>query len=511
MDKLFRILKDQNLTEIGQDDINLLKKKDLIEFTNQDAVVYIRSIYRKKGLLYFIARRGIDKRLYIVSEKSFPSDFPGDLKEHSGLYYREMELTAETSEPLRHEFAFTKPISLRQVRTTIGMGDRLGLATPGHIRAVKEFAASPVLAQQSLRELSFTGRTYTDVVSDASWGVFQEGFEDGYGADGDHLKSIPSIDTALDAGMPMITLDLTEVMNPEAADWPFSKIEEAFSRLPGSKQERFMKEYSGRDFSIANTVIRFTEEEAKRCAVTYGKALDFSEEVYHHIRKKRGDHFDLEISIDETTTPTLPSHHLFIARELEQREIKINSLAPRFIGEFQKAVDYIGDTTEFQRQFSLHCDIARNFGTYKISVHSGSDKFSVYPIIGNLTKVRLHLKTAGTSWLEAVAAIAEADPDLYRKIHEKAFSSFKENTKFYHITADPAAIPPVSGKSDHELDAYLQNNDLRQTIHIAYGAVLQDPELGPRVYESLKKNEKLHYRKLQFHLGKHINLLGINR
>jgi len=510
MDNLFACIKEQQLLKTNQDGIDLLKKQDLLQFTKGDSTIYIRSLYSKGDLLFFVGRQNLKKMLYIVSEKSFPSEFPAPITEYGGWYFREIPLTAGTAEPLWDMFPFTKPVSLREERTTIGMGDRLGLATPGHIRAVDGFAASPVLAQQSLRELSFTGRTYQDVVADASFGVFQEGFEHGYGADGDHLKNITSIDDALEAGMPMITLDLTEMMNPEAAQWPQSKVEEAFAGLSETKKERFLSDYSGREFDIG-AVVRFSEVEAKRCAVTYGKALDFSEEVYHHIRSKRGDRFDLEISIDETTTPTLPAHHLFIARELEKRGIKINSLAPRFIGEFQKAVDYIGDIPEFQRQFSLHCDIAREFGTYKISVHSGSDKFSVYPIIGKQTKGVLHLKTAGTSWLEAVSTIAEADPDLYRCIHDKAFESFKENTKFYHITADPAAIPPVSGKKDFELINYINDANLRQTLHIAYGAVLGDSGLGPEVYESLRKNEKLHYRKLQTHLEKHINLLGINR
>ncbi len=90
-------------------------------------------------------------------------------------------------------FPFTKPVSLREHKITIGTGDRLGVATPGHIRAVQKFRVRPVLAQQSVRENTQTGRSFKEVVSDAAWAVFQENYQDGYGADGDHLKSLEEI------------------------------------------------------------------------------------------------------------------------------------------------------------------------------------------------------------------------------------------------------------------------------------------------------------------------------
>ena len=302
-----------------------------------------------------------------------------------------------------------------------------------------------MLAQQSVRELTLTGRDFPGVIRDVTFLVFQEGWQTGYGADGDHLKSMTDIDAALNAGMPMITLDLTEVMSPGPASWSAGKVDAEFENLPDEVQARVTHTYADRTFQLAASTVHLSQTEARRCALMYLAALDFSQEVDRHLRARRGDDYDLEISIDETTAPTLPAHHLFFASELAFRGVTVSSLAPRFIGEFQKGIDYIGDVKEFERQLTVHCDIAKAFGGYKISVHSGSDKFSVYPSIGRQTGMRLHLKTAGTSWLQAVRVVARVNPALFRAMFAKSLASFPEATRLYHVAADPKAVPDAAG------------------------------------------------------------------
>ncbi len=433
-----------------------------------------------------------------------------------GMWVALGERSSENARALHQLLPWTRPRSLREERTTIGMGDRLGLATPGHIRAARRYAISPVLAQQSVRENDFIGRTYEDVVANATWGVFQEGFRDGYGADGDHLKTIPAIDTALDAAMPMITLDLTEVMRPEVADWSDAEVAEQFAKLDAIFQERVNTEYAGKTFTLSGennvtVTLSVSREDALRCAVMYGPALSFSREVNDHLDQATGGAYDLEISIDETTTPTIPEHHLFIARELQHRGVLVNSLAPRFIGDFQKAIDYIGDVQEFSEQFRVHCLIARNFGGYKVSVHSGSDKFAVYPVVGTETGMRLHLKTSGTSWLEALRTIAIHEPEFYRTVHAFAVGYYPTALTHYHITADFDAIPALEGMSDQQLPEYLENPHARQMLHISYGGILQDTKLGPQLYQVLHRREEEYARQLLAHFNRHIGGLGAQK
>lgn len=345
----------------------------------QGARIYVRSLNLKDGILYFIGVEESEKSLYLASEKSFASPFRGDESHDGGLYLLKAELSAENASLLHHFFPFTQPRSLRNERTTIGCGDRLGLATPGHLRAIEGYDAFPVLAQQSIRELTLTGRGYDRVVADATFLVFQEGYTRGYGADGDHLKTIKDIDVALAAKMPMITLDLTDFLAPRAAEMSAAKVDEVFEQVDPHLKAYIHENYEGKTFNVRGAAFVLDRTEARRCALMYWRALDFSRDVDRHLKEKIGSDYDLEISIDETTTPTLPSHHLFIARELLARHVIVNSLAPRFIGEFQKAIDYRGDIREFDKQLAEHCLIAKEHGNYKISIHSGSDKYSVFP------------------------------------------------------------------------------------------------------------------------------------
>ncbi|MBT3274805.1 MAG: hypothetical protein HN368_16740 [Spirochaetales bacterium] len=500
MERLARIIEKNNLL-VGYEEERIIDSGDT------GVIVYPRSLKSSEGTLYFIAVIDGAKKLVLSSKAAVADSFSGDAGNINGMSIRVADLSWENYLHLKERFPFIEPVSLRTRRTTIGCGDRLGLATPGHLKACAGYDVTPVLAQQSIRELMLTGRTYKGVVSDAAFLVFQDGYTGGYGADGDHLKTIEDIDIALSAGMPMITLDLTEVMNPEPAEWSDSRIESEYVKLSEQTRKRIDADYCGKSFSVGSGSITISPIEAKRCALMYWSALDFSSKVDSHIRKRRGDAYDLEISIDETTAPTVPAHHLFIARELSRREVTVNSLAPRFIGEFQKGIDYIGDIPTFEEQFKTHCEISRENGNYKISIHSGSDKFSVYPIIGRHTDLRLHLKTAGTSWLEAIRTIVKADPDFYRVMHKKAYQHFGEATKLYHITADLGKIPALDRVKDSDLGNYLIQDESRQLLHITYGGLLHDKDVRDKFFSTLAVHENLHYKTVAAHIEKHVRLL----
>jgi hypothetical protein len=364
-----------------------------------------------------------------------------------------------------------------------------------------------VLAQQSIRELTLAGRTYKQVVSDAAFLVMQEGYTGGYGADGDHIKHLEDIKTAVAAEMPMITLDLTEKLRPEAGDWSSEKVERRFRELPGTCRKVIEKEYAGRTFTVVDEKLHISDVEAKRCALIYWDALEYTGEVDALLRSERGDAYDLEVSVDETTTPTLPEHHVFIAAELHRRKITVNSLAPRFIGEFQKGIDYIGDLDEFEADFAVHSKIAKAFGGYKISIHSGSDKFSVYPAIGRHTDMKVHVKTAGTSWLEAVHAVMFLDPDLFKLIVDKSKVYASEGLKQYHITADFSVVPETTGKNPDDLHQFLEIPEARQMIHISFGPLLADPEIREPFFSLLDRNEEYHYDCIEDHIARHIAAL----
>ena len=195
------------------------------------------------------------------------------------------------------------------------------------------------------------------------------------------------------------------------------------------------------------------------------------------------------------------------------RWVQPATIAPRFCGEFQKGIDYIGDLAQFEKEFAGHAAIARKFG-YKISVHSGSDKFSVFSIVGKYTEGVFHLKTAGTNWLEAMKVIAEHEPSLYREIHQYALDeAFVEARKYYHVTTNLNNIPALSTLSDEELPALFQNNDSRQLIHITYGLILNEKNpdgsfaFKDRMYAAWRKYSEELDTNIANHIGHHLEKL----
>ena len=221
--------------------------------------------------------------------------------------------------------------------------------------------------------------------------------------------------------------------------------------------------------------------------LTYYKALDFIEDIYQTIISQAERAIDFEVSIDEVDTPTKPQDHFFVANELNRRGIKVSGVAPRFCGAFEKGIDYIGDITQFEAEFAVHARIAQHFG-YKLSIHSGSDKFSVFPIIGKYAK-SFHVKTAGTNWLEAVRVIAQENPVLFRELYKAALDSLDAARKYYKVSLDLNKIPDLDQLADVELPQLLDQNDARQLLHITYGFILQNPALREPFYDTLIKCE----------------------
>jgi tagaturonate epimerase len=417
-------------------------------------------------------------------------------------------LLHKNAEVLRKLFPFTAPSRVLGKERSFGLGDRLGIAAPGHIRLFEKYDAYPVFAQQSIRELTLTNRSYEDVLDAATFAVFREGFKKEWGADGDHLKTANDVKYALSLGFTMITLDCSDHIRND--------INAANAPVPPKK---IAQKYIGKQFDIGEGItLTFTEEELKIIYGIYGKAISFAVDMYKRFFKHGKYNADFEISIDETSAPTTPLQHYFVARELIDCGVSFATIAPRFCGEFQKGVDYSGSLDQFNKEIKVHAIIARHF-KYKLSIHSGSDKFSVFPSIGTETRRIFHVKTAGTNWLEAMRVVALVDHILYREVHKYALSVFEQAGKYYHVTTDLDNIPNVDSLANEELPKLFENNDARQLIHITYGFILNkknstnetDFTFRDRLYNLWQKHEDLYEKALFSHIGRHLDLLGVKQ
>ena len=443
----------------------------------------------------------------LVASGPLASKFHGKVFEQDGISWVKAELTFQNGQVLRELFPFTKPIPVLHKERSFGLGDRLGIATPGHIRVFNKYDAYPIFAQQSIRELSLTNRSYEDVLDAASFAVFRDGFKRGFGADGDHLKKPSEIEYALSLGFSMITLDCSEHIRNDITAMTKEEVNQACV-LDEALKDRYLKNA----FDVEGFTIEFDEEELKRCVLVYGKAIDFAAHIYqtYFIEKKANANF--EISIDETATPTTPTQHYFVANELTLRGVKLDTMAPRFCGEFQKGVDYVGNIKQFEEELAVHSAIARAFG-YKLSIHSGSDKFSIFSLVGKYTRGNFHVKTAGTNWLEAMRVVAMRDPKLYRDIHAYALSMFSEAKKFYHVTTDLNRIPDLKTLKDDQLESLFHQNDARQLIHITYGFILNHKDghgnfmFKDKLFNLWDQESNTYSDNLYKHIGKHLELL----
>ena len=477
--------------------------------------IYPDSIQQHSGSIFFIAREGLCKNLVVIGESPLFDRFSGAVVDLGEAKARICEMDPANCRLIQAIFPFTRPSSHKGRATTIGLGDRLGLASAGHIRLVRNYDVFPVLAQQSIRELNLTGRTYEDVLAAAAWAVFQEGYAYGYGADGDHLKTAAEVEMALGCGVTMITLDCSEQIRNEVTALDDQAVAARYADLPVQEREVLEEKFLNRVFSLGEaTELTFEPADLRRIVLLYRDAITHTGTIFHQLIKPCPRPIDFELSIDETLTATSACAHFLVASLLLEQGVEIASLAPRFCGEFQKGIDYIGNLSAFAEDFTAHDRIARFFG-YKISIHSGSDKFSVFPIIGARTQGLFHLKTAGTNWLEAVRVVAVRQPSLYRAMHQYALEHLDEAKRYYHIGADPSRIPPLDQILDCDLPDLMNQDDARQLMHITYGILLKAMKADGSslfrddFYQVLAEHENAYMVALDLHIGRHLDQLGL--
>jgi len=487
---------------------------------------YPRSLAAADACIFCLLRSGRNKHLAIITsaDRDAPQGFRGEARsvelEGRALRVRVCPTDHANASALRRALPFMAP-RVMGLKRAAGLGDRLGLATPGHVRAVRGSGMAPFFAQQSIREMTRTRRTPDQVMDSATWGVFQEGWREGFGSDADHLKNTDDIDATAAAGFTMFTVDPGDHVDNEADVDEAAALQDKFDRLPWDALEGSAADcrrlYVGQAFLPADgrqtgmSGPRVDEETLLRAMVKYGRAVAHTAAMYRHLVAEMGDRpFELEMSVDETETPTTIAEHFLVASELQRLGVKWVSLAPRFVGRFEKGVDYIGDLVDLERTFAQHALVARRFGPYKISLHSGSDKFSVYPIAARTCGDLVHLKTAGTSYLEALRAIAGVAPGLFREILAFAFECYPEDKATYHVSADIGRVLQPDQLKDADLASVLDLFDGRQLLHVTFGSVLtwQSEDGGfrfrDRVLAALMDNEEAHYDALERHLRRHV-------
>ncbi len=468
--------------------------------------VYQNSLVHKDGATLCLSR---DNQLLLIAPQGDRGlePFGGDAEPFTAdLTLKRCPLGHANAAALRRTLSYLQPRPLG-LKTSSGFGDRFGLATPGHALALQRVSGdiAPIFAQQSIREMTRTKRTPQEVMTDATWGAYQAGWRGQVGADADHLKTPEDVDGCVDAGYSFFTTDPGDYVDSSAHTASAEEVVEKVEKLPWEKLETSRADLTTRfekmRLELETFTLTFEKEDVFRAAAKYGAALAHVVTMYRHLASKEVP-FELEVSVDETETPTTHVEHAFIASELKRLNVQWVSLAPRYVGSFEKGIDYIGDLDELEKDLRGHAEIARVLGPYKLSLHSGSDKFSVYPLIAEATAGRVHLKTAGTSYLEALRVISTEDADLFKRILDLSHERFQTDRKSYHLSCDLSKVPTSSQIEDAEFPQLLEQDDSRQVLHVTYGSALDT--FGKEIRGVLNAHEEKHYETLAAHFEKHL-------
>ena len=407
---------------------------------------------------------------------------------------------------------------------SFGFGDRIGLATPGHVESMNRAGngIEAIYPQQSIREMTRTQRTAQEVMDDAINGAAAAGWSRKIGADADHLKTPEDVDVTAAVGFTFFTIDPSDDVDQAADDYDEATIRTKFDGVRQSAA--WYEDYVGKSIGLSTgTTIELTEEACMRAAVKYGPAIARALRMGEYIGKVHNDagkDYEIELSVDETEQPTTLAEHYIIADQCLRGGMKLVSLAPRFIGDLEKGVDYKGDLAALESSLGEHAAIATLLGGYKLSLHSGSDKLSMYSLLSKQTKGQFHVKTAGTSYLEALRVVARHDAALFREIINFGRSRYDVDKATYHVSATTDSAPPPEDVSD-VVDLEREYLELwsevpegkgftkpgRQILHCTFGSTLTHETLGPAVRSVLETHPDTYTEVLADHFERHLRAL----
>lgn len=457
-----------------------------------------------------VVRAGTQRLLRVsAAEPAALEAFAGTPGQGEGRYVVEGPLSAANAAALRATFPHLRPALIGRERTSVGTGDRLGLATPGHVRAFQQVGAGvvPVFAQQSIREMDRLGRAAQSVMDDATFGCVQAGWTGEVGADCDHIKTTDGIDRGLAAGFTMFTLDPGDHVVDVRAGIDAAQVDAVPWELLEDDAAALRSRYVGTTLDLGDRQVTIGEEEILTAAVKYGGCVAETRRLHDHLMSRASHPVEVEVAVDETDFVTSFVEHYYLASELRRLGVDWVSFAPRYADGFEKGVEYLGQPEALRENLLGHTAVAQALGGYKISLHSGSDKFSIYPLAVEATGGRIHLKTSGTSYLCALEVVARQDGDFLAEIWSISRESFVRARASYQVSADVDATPTTLAGTD--LVELVASFDSRQILHVGYGDVLNTTgadgrPMRARLHELLLDHEEEYAAVVAEHLSRHV-------
>ncbi|MBS3771758.1 MAG: hypothetical protein KGY69_16020 [Bacteroidales bacterium] len=387
---------------------------------------------------------------------------------------------------------------------TLGIGDRFAHQGEAQLKAlIKSKEAGVTIApvwNKSHREHQTVGTNHAEVKKEADEAVKALGWQENYYVDADHINR-DNVDQFIDYAN-FFTLDVADYIGKEADEEDINQFVKSNTQLIGNTEIPGIQNAS-----------QITENATREIGEKYLYAAQKAGEVYRFIAdKKGGDHFVAEVSMDETDLPQTPLELLVILSALAHENIPLQTLAPKFSGRFNKGIDYVGDISQFEKEFEADIQVldfaVREFDlpeNLKLSIHTGSDKFSIYPVIGKIIRKYnkgIHVKTAGTTWLAEVIGMCLAGDDgleMAKRIYRTAYNQVEKLTEAYAavIDIDQNQLPEPEKVNNWKAEEFANtlrhvpdhpqyNPHFRQMMHVSYKIAAQ---MGAEYTGLLKKYE----------------------
>jgi hypothetical protein len=389
---------------------------------------------------------------------------------------------------------------------SFGIGDRFGRQGKAQLAAIIKAKENGInitpVWNKSNREHTIIGTTPQDTRREADEAVSACGFKDSYYVDADHI-GLKNVDAFIESS-DFFTLDVADFIGHSADESDLQDFIEKHKKFVGPVAIPGIDE-----------TLEITEQHVQDIAGKCLLAIKEAGRIYRHIEAVKGtNNFITEVSMDETDQPQTPVEMLFILAAIADEGIPAGTIAPKFTGRFNKGVDYVGDVEKFSNEFEADVAVVafaiKEFDLpeeLKLSVHSGSDKFSIYgPMAKTLKRfdAGLHLKTAGTTWLEELIGLAMAGGDglaLAKEVYTKSVARIDELCGPYatviDIDRDKLPAPETVDRWDEEAFASALRHDqscdkydlnLRQLLHVAYKI---PAEMGQHYLDALNKYEDI--------------------
>lgn len=395
---------------------------------------------------------------------------------------------------------------MRLDKYSFGTGDRFGMQGKAQLNAIKKATNAGIdivpVWNKSNREHQTIHTDPEEVRIEADQAVKDLGWTGNYYVDADHI-TLSTVDRFIDHS-DFFTIDVADFIGKKAEKSDTDSFVRANEKYTG----KFSVQGLDEEFEIS-------KNDLNEIAGKYLHAVKKAAEVYKYILRKKGEgNFIPEVSMDEVNNPQTPVELFFILSALAAEKVPVQTIAPKFSGRFNKGVDYVGSTDQFRDEFRadllvidkamIEFDLPPNL---KLSVHSGSDKFSIYPVMGKLIKELdkgIHVKTAGTTWLEEVIGLALAGDealDLAKSIYRKALARKKELCGPYAtvIDIDDSRLPSADEVDEWDGEKFANslrhipghpdyNPSFRQLIHVGYKVAAE----YANVYISMvRRNEEI--------------------